>query len=117
MTSTEFSNGFAMWGLNGALPKRSAPYFNGSYVKALQTVFPKLGLDPLAFELDYRTRDRGIESVRFVLTREVPDIMERYRKISESDEEGVRALARDVGMIKGVYLTGWGLAVRVLWVP
>src|SRR3989344_6970084 len=44
---------FQVWGLGGAMDRRSAPFFHGSHVNSLMTVFPDLNLNPLGYQLDW----------------------------------------------------------------
>ncbi|MBI2119985.1 MAG: hypothetical protein HYT97_10240 [Elusimicrobia bacterium] len=71
---------FDSWGLGAAMIQKLAPYFHGSYIVALMAVFPDLNLNPLGFQLDWSSEERGIESVKFVLSREVPHIMQQYER-------------------------------------
>jgi len=97
------------WGLRSVFNRRTAPYFHGRYIEALQEVFPKLNLDPLGFQLDWSTDKRGIDSVRFVLSKEAPSIIERYNRFSELNEHEKEDLRRDVYRITSVHFKLWNL--------
>src|SRR4029077_3406775 len=82
-------------------------YFNGSYIAALQVVFPQLQLNPLEFRLDWSTREKAIESIRIVLAREAPHLLERYANLSTQAE--VAGLQNDVYRITNGHFQIWGL--------
>jgi RNA polymerase sigma factor (sigma-70 family) len=97
------------WGLRSVFNRRTAPYFHGRYVLALQALFPKLNLDPLGFQLDWSTDKKGIDSVRFILLKEAPSIIERYNRLSELNEHEKEVLKRDVYSITSVHFKLWNL--------
>ncbi|MDP8219647.1 MAG: hypothetical protein P9M03_13080, partial [Candidatus Theseobacter exili] len=99
-----------IWGLRSALSRKTCPYFNGSYIKALQLAFPGLDLTPLGFQLDFKTLEKGIESVRFILDRERPDIAEQYSRISELNSDEIDQLRNSVYEISSAHLEVWGLS-------
>ncbi len=99
---------FRFWGLNRAGHQQSTPYFHGSYITALQKVFARLGLDPLGFGLDWSTEERGIASVRYVISRERPDIARRYSQINSLAEPEKERLRDDIYRISAGHLKLWG---------
>ncbi len=78
---------FGVWGIGSAMTS-SAPYFKHSFVLALLLSFPKLNLNPLGFEMDWSSEEKALESVRYVLSRRMPDLMAKYERLgdTESDE-------------------------------
>jgi len=100
---------FHVWGLDGALTKRVAPYFGGNHGTALQKVFPKLDLDLLGFRLNWSTEERGIASVRYVFSRQIPDIMRRYGKIALLSPEEIIKLRQDIYGISLGNFHVWGI--------
>ncbi|MBF0511452.1 MAG: hypothetical protein HQL13_03890 [Candidatus Omnitrophica bacterium] len=101
------SGRFKLWGLGDCSNKKRTPYFNGSYINALQLVFPQLGLDSLGFQLDWTKR--GVDSIRFVFRREIPDIMRRYDDFDSLNEEQRTALREDIYGIKKAHFSAWNL--------
>ena len=99
---------FEIWGLGGALNKRRMPGFKGSYITALQKSFPKLPLNPLGFYLDWSTEEKGIESVRFVIQRERPELWERYQNYDALTDPQKAILLRDFYAITSGYFFVWG---------
>src|SRR3989338_3219186 len=104
---------FMVWGLSGALTQITAPYFNGSYIDALMAVFPQLNLNPLGFELDWSSEEKGIESVKYVLSQEVPHIMQQYEKITQLSDREVYDLRNSIYGIKQGHFKVWGLSGTV----
>ncbi|MBI2119986.1 MAG: hypothetical protein HYT97_10245, partial [Elusimicrobia bacterium] len=102
-----------VWGLSRAMHLQSAPYFHGSYMNALMAVFPDLNLNPLGFQLDWSNEERGIESVRYVLSREEPNIMQQYERIAELSDREIHDLRNKIYGIKQAHLTVWGLSRAV----
>ncbi|MBI2119273.1 MAG: hypothetical protein HYT97_06575, partial [Elusimicrobia bacterium] len=98
-----------MWGLSRAMHRESAPYFHGSYIEALMAVFPKLDLDPLGFQLDWSTKERALDSIRFVLTHKVPHIMQRYQNIENLNDLELTLLREGIYRIKRAHLLLWKL--------
>jgi len=101
---------FQVWGLTTALRRINAPYFEGNMVKTLQAVFPKLNLHPLGFHLDWTTREKAIESIRFVLLQQIPQVMERYNRISELMPGEIENLRDNIYRISQAYFLLWGLS-------
>ena len=100
-----------VWGLGGAITQRLAPYFHGSYINVLMALFPKLNLNPLGFQLDWLSEERGIESVRYVLSKEVPHIMQQYERIAELNDREIHELRKQIYGITQAHFTVWGLSV------
>ncbi|MBI2118550.1 MAG: hypothetical protein HYT97_02865, partial [Elusimicrobia bacterium] len=100
---------FNIWGLGGAMNQESAPYFHGTYMNALMAVFPDLNLDPLGFQLDWSNEERGIESVKYVLTKEVPQIMQQYERIAQLNDREIHDLRNDIYGISSGHFKVWGL--------
>jgi nicotinate-nucleotide pyrophosphorylase (carboxylating) len=98
-----------IWGLGIIGNKRLLPCFKGSYVNALIAAFPGIELDPLGFRLDWTTRDRAIASLRFVLSKEIPDIVKRYDDLNNLDRSQIRALRRDIYQITQAHFKAWQL--------
>ena len=101
---------FKIWGLNGAMNQKLAPYFNGSYIDALMAVFPQLNLNPLGFELDWSSEEKGIESVKYVLSKEVPHIMHKYERIAELNDRDIHDLRNEIYRITVGHFKVWGLS-------
>ncbi|MDD5137003.1 MAG: hypothetical protein PHN63_06635, partial [Candidatus Omnitrophica bacterium] len=96
-----------VWGLNTIFNRQWTPYFNGSYITALTKVFPRIELNPLGFKLKWTTRDDGIESVRYVLSKEASGIMRRYEAIDTLTEEEVGELREDICAISSAHFLAW----------
>src|SRR3989338_6903465 len=101
---------FQVWGLSGAMSREKVPYFHGSHINSLMTVFPNLNLNALGFQLDWSNEERGIQSVRYVLSKEAPHIMQQYERISELNDREIHALRNEVYGITSVYFSSWGLS-------
>ncbi|MBI2119982.1 MAG: hypothetical protein HYT97_10225, partial [Elusimicrobia bacterium] len=101
---------FQIWGLSVAMDVRKFPYFHGSYMNALMAVFPDLNLNPLGFQLDWSSEERGIESVRYVLSKEVPHIMQQYERINQLDDRDVHELRNEIYGITSGHFKVWGLS-------
>src|SRR3989338_4581942 len=80
---------FQVWGLGGVMHDRKAPYFHGSYIEVLRTLFRDLNLNPLGFQLDWSSKEKGIESVRYVLSKEAPHIIHHYKRITQLNDREV----------------------------
>jgi hypothetical protein len=104
---------FRLWGLRSALDPKYAPYFKGSLITALQIVFPNLNIDPLGFQLDWSTPEQRIASIRYVLSRERPSIIERYDKLGSLSEAQIDLLRNDIYKINQGYFSIWGLATAM----
>ncbi|MBI2119908.1 MAG: hypothetical protein HYT97_09845, partial [Elusimicrobia bacterium] len=100
---------FNIWGLNGAMNQKVAPYFHGSYIVALIALFPDLNLNPLGFQLDWSSEDRGIESVKYVLSKEVPHIMREYEKLDQLNDREIHDLKNEIYGIRQGHFNVWGL--------
>ena len=109
ISSSDFNN----WDINGALDKNGgAKYFEGSHIVALQKVFKELDLDPLGFGLNWTTPENGKESVRYVLSREMPLVMEKYRQIQQLEkpsEEMIEEVRREIYTLSKVNFVAWGM--------
>ncbi len=103
---------FQVWGL-GAIINKKMDFLGGSFITALIKTFPELDLDPLGFQLKWSTRRESIRSVKFVLKREVPHIMERYANLDDLDEAEIERLKEDICLITSAHFKVWNLA-RVL---
>src|SRR3990167_4805716 len=103
------SGHFKAWGLGTAMNQESARYFHGSHVNALMAVFPDLNLNPLGFQLDWTSEEKGIESVKFVFSKEVPHIMERYERIAQLSDRDVNYLRNKVYRTTFGHFQVWGL--------
>ncbi|MBI2119984.1 MAG: hypothetical protein HYT97_10235, partial [Elusimicrobia bacterium] len=79
---------FKVWGLSEAMNQESAPYFHGTYMNALMAVFPNLNLNPLGFQLDWSSEEKGIESVKYILTKEVSHLIQQYERINQKCIDG-----------------------------
>src|SRR3990167_6352136 len=101
---------FQVWGLGGAMVQRAAPYFHGSHINVLMAVFPDLNLNPLEFQLDWSTREKGIESVRYVLSKEVPHLMQQYERIAQLTDGDMHDLRNEVYGITQAHFNVWGLS-------
>ncbi|MBI2119981.1 MAG: hypothetical protein HYT97_10220, partial [Elusimicrobia bacterium] len=110
----EITNGhFNVWGLGGAMVQRQVPYFNGSHINALMAVFPDLNLNPLWFQLDWSSEERGIESVRYVLSKEVPHIMQEYKRLDQLSERDTHDLRNKIYGITSGHINVWGLGTAM----
>ncbi|MBI2119983.1 MAG: hypothetical protein HYT97_10230, partial [Elusimicrobia bacterium] len=103
------SGHFSIWGLGVAMNQKSAPYFHGSHINALMAVFPDLNLNPLGFQLDWSNEDRGIESVKYVLSKEIPHIMQQYKRIAKLGDIEIHDLRNEIYGITQGDLMVWGL--------
>src|SRR3989338_6720248 len=101
---------FQVWGLGGAMDRRSAPFFHGSHVNSLMTVFPDLNLNPLGYQLDWSSEERGIESVKYVLSKEVPNIMQNYERLDRLNDMGIDDLRNEIYGITLGHFKIWGLS-------
>src|SRR3989338_4563439 len=101
---------FNIWGLGGAMKLEAAPYFQGSYMNALMAVFPDLNLNPLGFQLDWSSEEKGIESVKYVLSQEIPHIMQQYERIAKLSEREIHVLRNEIYGINSGHLVIWGLS-------
>ena len=101
---------FQVWGLGGAMHDRKAPYFHGSYIEVLRTLFPDLNLNPLGFQLDWSSKEKGIESVRYVLSKEAPHIMRQYERITQLNDREVHDLRNAIYGIRQGHFMVWGLS-------
>jgi|GEM_PF-3892301 len=101
---------FNLWGLSSAVHQKYAPYFQGSYIDALISIFPHLNLHPLGFRLDWTTKEKAVESIRFVLSREAPTLIERYNRHDQLSSFEINALKRDIYRTTDGYLKVWGLS-------
>src|SRR5258708_5222812 len=99
-----------LWGLSGVSDQRVTPYFQGIYAVALQKVFQDLELDTLGFKLDWSTRERSIDSIRYVLNRQVPSIMARYNRLEHLSVQEKTALLDDIYQIDSPQCLLWGLS-------
>src|SRR3990167_5599868 len=104
---------FQVWGLGGAMHDRKAPYFHGSYIEVLRTLFPDLNLNPLGFQLDWSSKEKGIESVRYVLSKEAPHIMRQYERITQLNDREVRDLRNAIYGITHAHFKVWGLGAAM----
>src|SRR3989338_2975235 len=105
---------FKVWGLSAAVTQESAPYFHGSHITALITVFPDLNLNPLGFRLDWSNEERGIESVRYVLSKEAPHIMRQYERITQLNDREVHDLRNEIYKITYGHFKIWGLGAAMV---
>lgn len=66
-------------------------------------------LDPLGFQLDWSTEQRSLDSVLFILRREIPDLVEIYERwdtLNNAEKEALRQRIYDIGVS---HFRGWGL--------
>jgi len=103
------SGDLRLWGMSRIFVQKDVPYFNGSYINAVILVFPRLELNPLGFRLDWSSNDKAIESVRFILNKKIPDIMDRYKRLDDLPAAEVEMLREDVYGIRYNDLCAWGL--------
>src|SRR3989338_4500670 len=104
---------FNVWGLGAAMNQKLAPYFHGSYINVLMAVFPELNLNPLGFQLDWSSEEKGIESVRYVLTKEIPHIMQQYEKLDQLNDTDVHDLRNEIYKITSSHFKVWGLGMAI----
>ncbi|MBI2119914.1 MAG: hypothetical protein HYT97_09875, partial [Elusimicrobia bacterium] len=104
------SGHFYAWGLSSAIHIEKTPYFNGNYIDVLIAVFPKLNLDPLGFKLDWTTKQMGIDSVKYVLSRKIPEIMRQYDRINELTPREIQSLRNSIYRITQGMFKSWGLS-------
>lgn len=100
---------FLVWGVTAPFHKKVAPEFEGSYIRMLQVVFPRLKLNPLGFRLNWSDRDNAIASVRFVLSRRLPELMEKFEKIDSLSAADVQELKRGILSITTGQFSAWGM--------
>ncbi|MDP2904910.1 MAG: methyltransferase domain-containing protein, partial [Candidatus Omnitrophota bacterium] len=100
---------FRAWGLSSALNRNIAPEFKGSYIEALRATFSDLRLDPLGFQLDWKTKARADASIRFTVFREVPLIEELYENIDKISEQQLQQLTGQIYRITHAHFCCWGL--------
>jgi hypothetical protein len=98
-----------LWGLSGAFDKNKPHGFKDGTFGVMQAVFPDAGLNALGFDLDWSTLARGIESVRYVLMREVPGLVQTYDRWDQLDPNARRALERKLAKIQTKDFLVWGL--------
>ncbi len=99
----------AVWGLNSALNNRAVPFFKGKIFNVLNETFPNLKLNPLGFALDYTTTDRALESIRYVLSKKKPKVIEEYDRRHELSQDEIEALKEKIYQINSRSLLLWGL--------
>ncbi|MBI2119991.1 MAG: hypothetical protein HYT97_10275 [Elusimicrobia bacterium] len=104
------SGHFQVWGLGGVMNQKADPYFHGSHIVALMAVFPDLNLNPLGFQLDWSNEERGVESVRYVLSKKIQHIMERYERIAQLNDRELNDLRNEIYEITQGHLYMWGLS-------
>src|SRR3989338_3156009 len=104
---------FTVWGLSVPMNQKSAPYFHGSYMNALMAVFPDLNLNPLGFELDWSSKERGIESVKYVLSKEAPHIMRDYERLDQLDDKEMNNLRKRIYELTVGHFQVWGLGATI----
>lgn len=104
---------FDDWGLSGAV---RSPHFHNSHSEILMAVFGQLGLDSLGFGLDWVPgQERAVESLRFVLRREAPYLLEEYQNwlaTPPGDRTGQKreALRANISRITQGHFQVWGLS-------
>lgn len=101
---------FNVWGIGAALQKKSADYFNGSYVDALMMTFHKVNMNPLDISLDWSDKDSAYASFRHVLLKEYPSLIRRYEDIWSLSNEEVNQLKHEVYSITRMHFEMWGLS-------
>ena len=98
-------------GLDTMFNKKFAPYFEGSYITALQHIFPKLKLNPLGFQLDYSTKDRALESLRYAIEKNRPDIILDYKNFKSGvNPSSISDLKEKILSIKFSHFELWGVS-------
>src|SRR3990167_4472765 len=107
------SGHFQVWGFGRAMNQESAPYFHGSHIQALILVFPDLNLNPLGFQLDWSSEEKGIESVKYVLFQEIPHIMQQYERLGQLDDIEIHDLKNEIHGITQGHFKAWGLSGAV----
>jgi len=104
---------FEMWDLGAVLAAKSVPQFHGSFIEALQFIFPDLELNPLGFELDWSSSERAIESMRYRLHREIPALMNEYDRLPELSDSEVDTLRERFYKFDHSHFNAWGLTNAV----
>ncbi|MBN2143671.1 MAG: hypothetical protein JW774_03510 [Candidatus Aureabacteria bacterium] len=100
---------FSMWGLASTTDQRKTPYFDGTFAGVMQAVFPRLNLHPLGFQLDGTSREKKLESIKFVLEKKIPEIFRKYRRLSELSAARIERLKNEIYAITGAQYNIWGL--------
>src|SRR3990167_3294539 len=96
------SKHFGVWGLAGVLNKNTVSYFDCKYAKVLMAVFSDLKLNPLGFHLDLENQLE--ESLRFALSQVFPDMVERYERLDQlENEEAIASLKNEIYDISSDY--------------
>jgi len=103
------SGHFSLWKITAALSVSSAPYFEGSYIKALMSAFPDLHLNPLGFQFNWDTKEKSIDSIRYAISYEIPAIIERYDRFEELSQGEIETLKQEIYQITAGHLQLWGL--------
>ncbi|MBF0486316.1 MAG: sigma-70 family RNA polymerase sigma factor [Candidatus Omnitrophica bacterium] len=86
------------------------PLWGGSgYIPMLQLFFARLGLNPMGFGLDWRTEASALRSVRYMLAKKAPYIMQRYSRLDSLSEDDVERLKDDIYSLQKVHIQAWGL--------
>ncbi|MFC1668214.1 hypothetical protein ACFL1T_02370, partial [Chlamydiota bacterium] len=98
-----------LWGLQSIFSKEKVPLFNASHITALLGLFLALDLKPLGFYLDWSSRDRIIRSVLFVLSKEVPDIIDRYEQLDKLSKIQREKLKKDIYALSESHFAAWGI--------
>ncbi len=104
---------FRIWGLGTALMVKSAPYFKGSLIVALQELFSKIDLDPLGFSLQWHTKALGIASVLYVLKRRCPQVVRAYEKWELLVDRDQLHFRQELKNVSWAQFHEWGLNTAV----
>ncbi|MFC1667908.1 LOG family protein [Chlamydiota bacterium] len=100
-----------IWGLGKLSEEKTG--FKGSYTTALQAVFPKLHLNLLGFRLDWSTREKAIESIRYMLNKKAPELMNKYNNVDLLSAEEIKELQAEFLNISTVHLEAWDLIAAI----
>jgi len=101
---------FRAWGLHRVLDREAAAYFYGKYSEVLKAVFEKLELSTYGFFCDWSTRETAVASIRFVLHREIPQIVQQYERRAYLSEAELRQLKEDIYAIKSGHFKVWKIS-------
>ncbi|MCA9399926.1 MAG: hypothetical protein KC618_09255, partial [Candidatus Omnitrophica bacterium] len=103
---------FVSWGLGASLSLKSAPYFEGSYIKAVTDSFKELDLNPYAFDYKLDSEENGIKSVQAALERYESDLWEEYQSYlknpSAFDTKRLKNLKNRIYNIQSAHFLIWG---------
>ncbi|MDP8217575.1 MAG: phosphoglycerate kinase, partial [Candidatus Theseobacter exili] len=105
------TNYLSSWGMVSAYDINRAPYFEGSHAKVMQSVFPQTDINPLGYKYNWQTQEASIESIRFAVSRYMPDIIKDYNRLEELSPQQIEDLKEQIYKISSGHFALWGMAI------